>query len=198
MRSKRLVYTALALIATILVFSVGIAFAAEGHGEESVWNYGLTGKMTWRIVNSIVLIVALWYLLKNPIAGFFKERKAQIAKDLEDAKLQREKAEATLKEYEAKMAGMEQEIDRLKEELKKSADVEGEKIIANANRMAETMIESAKLAAEQEVRKAKAEIQAEGVDLAVEMAEALISEKIGDSDQKKIVDEYLSKVGGMQ
>jgi F-type H+-transporting ATPase subunit b len=154
--------------------------------------------MTWRIINSLVLLAALWYLLKKPIATFFKERKAQIAKDLEDAKLQREKAERTLKDYEAKMAGMEQEIERLKAELKKSAAAEGEKVVANADRMAATMVESAKLAAEQEVRKAKAELQAESVDLAVEMAEALIREKIGDDDQKKIIEEYLSKVGGMK
>jgi len=199
MKSKRLAWIAILLVATILSFSVGIAIAAsEGHGEETVWNYGFSGKMTWRIINSLVLIVVLWYLLKKPIATFFKERKAQIAKDLEDAKLQREKAERTLKDYEAKMAGMEQEIERLKAELKKSAAAEGEKVVANADRMAAAMVESAKLAAEQEVRKAKAELQAESVDLAVEMAEALISEKIGDDDQKKIVEEYLSKVGGMK
>jgi len=199
MRSKRLAWIAVLLVATILAFSVGIAFASsEGHGEENVWNYGFSGKMTWRIINSLVLLAALWYLLKKPIATFFKERKAQIAKDLEDAKLQREKAERTLKDYEAKMAGMEQEIERLKAELKKSAAAEGEKVVANADRMAATMVESAKLAAEQEVRKAKAELQAESVDLAVEMAEALIREKIGDDDQKKIIEEYLSKVGGMK
>jgi F-type H+-transporting ATPase subunit b len=96
------------------------------------------------------------------------------------------------------MAGMEQEIERLKAELKKSAAAESEKVVANADRMASAMVESAKLAAEQEVRKAKAELQAESVDLAVEMAEALIREKIGDDDQKKIVEEYLSKVGGMK
>ena len=199
MRSRRLAWMAILLIATILTFSVGIAFASsEGHSEESVWTYGFSGKMTWRIINSLVLIAALWYLLKKPIATFFRERKAQIAQDLEDAKLQRDKAERTLKDYEVKMAGMEQEIERLKAELKKSAAAESEKVVANADRMAATMVESAKLAAEQEVRKAKAELQAESVDLAVEMAEALISEKIGDDDQKKIVEEYLSKVGGMK
>ena len=199
MRSKRLTWIALLLVATILSFSIGIAFAAtEGHGEDSTWNYGVTGKMTWRIINSLVLLVVMWYLLKKPTATFFRERKAQIAKDLEDAKLQRERAERTLKEYEAKMAGMEKEIERLKAEIKKSADVESEKVLANADRMAAAMVESARLAAEQEVRKAKAELQAESVDLAVEMAEAVISEKIRDDDQKKIVEEYLSKVGGMK
>ena len=199
MRSKKLAWIAVLLVVTILAFSVGLAIASsEGHGEESIWNYGLTGKMTWRIINSLVLLAALWYLLNKPIATFFRERKAQIAKDLEDAKLQREKAERTLKDYEAKMAGMEQEIDRLKAELKKSAAAESEKVLANADRMAATMVESAKLAAEQEVRKAKVSLQTESVDLAVELAEALIREKINNDDQKKIVEEYLSKVGGMK
>ena len=47
-------------------------------------------------------------------------------------------------------------------ELKKAADVESEKVVPNADRMAAGMVEAAKLAAEQEVRKAKVDLEKRG------------------------------------
>ena len=64
--------------------------------------------------------------------------------------------------------------------------------------MAESMVEAAKVTAEQEVRKAKAALKAEAVELAVELAEALVREKINEGDHKRLVEEYLDKVGGMK
>jgi F-type H+-transporting ATPase subunit b len=60
------------------------------------------------------------------------------------------------------------------------------------------MVESAKVAADQEVRKAKMILKNEAVGLAVELAESLIREKINEDDRKRIVEEYLVKVGGMK
>ncbi len=121
-----------------------------------------------------------------------------IRRDLEDAKEQKAQAERKLKEYEDKLAGMEQELEGMRAELKKAADVESEKVVANAERMASSMVETAKLAAEQEVRKAKTALRNEAVELAMELAESLIREKINDTDRKKIVEDYLGKVGGMK
>ena len=129
---------------------------------------------------------------------FFSERKAQISKDLEEAKEQRDKAQALLTEYEKKLAGMEQELEKLRAELQKSADAESVKITANAEKMAGSMVEAAKLAAEQEVRKARSTLKNEAVAMAVQLAESLICEKINDADRKKIVEDYLVKVGGIK
>jgi F-type H+-transporting ATPase subunit b len=86
----------------------------------------------------------------------------------------------------------------MRDELRKAAGVESEKVVSNADRMAATMVESAKLAADQEVRKAKMILKNEAVGLAVELAESLIREKINEDDRKRIVEEYLVKVGGMK
>jgi F0F1-type ATP synthase membrane subunit b/b' len=61
-----------------------------------------------------------------------------------------------------------------------------------------SMVEAAKLAAEQEVRKARVILKNEAVGLAVQMAESLISEKINNTDRKNIIEDYLAKVGGMK
>ena len=93
---------------------------------------------------------------------------------------------------------MEKEVEKLRAELQKSADAESAKIEANAEKLSVSMVEAAKLAAEQEVRKARVTLKNEAVGLAVQMAESLIREKINDTDRKKIIEDYLVKVGGMK
>ena len=58
---------------------------------------------------------------------------------------------------------MEKEVEKLRAELQKSADAESAKIEANAEKMSVSMVEAAKLAAEQEVRKARATLKNEAV-----------------------------------
>jgi F-type H+-transporting ATPase subunit b len=179
----------------ILSLGVGAALASGGGEGPSPWNSWTIG---WRIINTIALLVLLGYFLKGPLSTFFKERTSQIERDLAEAREEREKAERTIKEYEAKMAGMEEELEKMRAALAKSAATESETVVANAERMAKGIVESARIAAEQEVRKAKTALRNEAVALAVKTAEAIVSEKITADDHKRIVEDYLAKVEGMK
>jgi F-type H+-transporting ATPase subunit b len=185
--------------AIFLVFPLVLLFAstalAAAEGGSSPWT---TSMLLWRVVNTVALLALLIYFLKKPLTNFFKERKAKIEKDLAEAVAQRQKAEELIKEYQSKLAGMEKELEKMRGELQKAAEGESQKVVANAEKMASAIIESAKIAAEQEVRKAKISLKDEAVTLAVEMAESLIREKISDDDRKRIVEDYLVKVGGMK
>lgn len=186
--------TSSVLTAIVLCFTVGAALASSGEGE-SPWNFTM---LLWRVINTAVLIGLLVYLLKKPLSKFFSERKTQIQRDLDEAREQQRKAEELIQEYKQKIAGMEQELDKLRAELKKSSEAENQKMIANAEKMAATTVEAARLAAEQEVRNAKIALKNEAVDLALKLAETMIREKINEADRQRIVEEYLVKVGGMK
>jgi F-type H+-transporting ATPase subunit b len=186
------------LVAILLMVGASVAFGAEagGHGEEaSTWT---TKLLAARVVNAVILIIVLIYFLRAPLANYFGERKRNIERELAEAKAQRAEAERTIEEYKAKIAGMEAELEKMRADLQKAAEAESHRVIENADRMAEAMIASAQLTAEQEVRKAKAALRDEAVELAVQMAESLISEKITDEDQQQIMGDYLAKVGGMK
>jgi len=189
----RLSLSAFLVLPLVLLFASTAVAAAEG--GSSPWT---TSMLLWRVVNTVALLALLAYFLKKPLVNFFKERKAKIEKDLADAVEQRQRAEELIREYQSKLAGMEQELQKMRGELQKAAEGESLKVISNAEKMASAIIESAKIAAEQEVRKAKIALKDEAVTLAVEMAESLIREKISEDDRKKIVEDYLVKVGGMK
>lgn len=186
------------LVFVLSLLAAGAALASGGgHGEEAGGTWTTT-LLTWRVLNTVALLALLVYFLKKPLVSYFKDRTAQIEKDLADAREQRAQAERTIREYEVKIAGMEEELGRMKAELAKSAEGEKRKVLLNADRMAEGIVEAAKIAAQQEVRKVRASLQNEAVDLAVATAEAIIKEKIGPEDHKKMVDDYLARIEGLK
>ena len=178
-----------------LVLWAGVASAAAAAEGEGTWS---TWMLFWRVVNTIALLAILVYFMKKPLVTFFSERKEQIAKDLEEAKEQRQRAEHLLAEYQQKIAGMEKELEKLRADLARAAEADSQRLIVTAEKMAAAMVESAKLTAEQEVRKAKQALKDESALLAVELAESLIRETINDDDRKRLVEEYFVKVGGMK
>jgi F-type H+-transporting ATPase subunit b len=183
------------VVLALVCVGAGSAAAASVADEAGPWT---VGKLIWRVINTLGLVVLLVYFLKKPLVTFFSERTAGIKQDIADAREMLLKAEATIKEYEAKIAGMEKELERMRGELRKAADAESEKVVANAERMSKGVVEAARLAGEQEVRKAKTELQNEAVTLAVKLAEALIRDKINEQDHQRLVQEYLAKVEGMK
>ncbi|MCA1961748.1 MAG: ATP synthase F0 subunit B, partial [Desulfomonile sp.] len=120
------------VVVVLLCVCASTALAASGGEEAGPWTIA---KLVWRVINTLALVVLLVYLLKKPLATFFSERTAGIKRDIAEAQEMRLKAEQTIKEYEAKIAGMEKELARMREELRKAADVESEKVVANADRM---------------------------------------------------------------
>lgn len=192
MFTVRLILVVVAVLATVLAPDVYASGAGEGASPWDSW------MLSWRVINTLALIILLVYLLKKPLQNFFSDRRTRIARELEDAREQRNRAEQTIQEYKVKLASMEAELEKMRAELRKSAETEKEKVLANAERMANAMVESAKVAAEQELRNAKMALKNEAVELAVQLAEALIRERINEDDRKRIVEDYLVKVGGMK
>ncbi len=181
-----------AVVPAILLSASNAMAASEGGSSWTPW------LLLWRVINTVALLALLVYFVKKPLVNFFQERKANIVRELEEAKEKRDEAIQLIEEYKLKMAGMEQELAKMSAELKKASESDSQKLVATAEELASSMIESAKMTAEQEVRKARILLKNEAVEMAMSMAEALIKEKINDQDRKRIVEDYLVKVGGMK
>lgn len=192
MKNRLQVLFYFAVIPLILLSATSAMAASDGGSSWTPW------LLMWRVINTVALVALLVYFVKKPLVNFFQERKSSIARELEEAKEKRDEAIRLIEEYKTKMAGMEQELAKMSGELKKSAESDSQKLVVNAEKIASAMIESAKVTAEQEVRKARILLKNEAVGLAMTMAEALIKQKINDQDRKRIVEDYLVKVGGMK
>jgi len=179
-----------AVFAFILPLLPLIARASEeGHGGG-----GGGHDMLWKVVNFVILVVALVIVWKKFVGKMLLKRGEDIKQAIEDAKVAKETADKKAAEYSTKLSMLDSRVAELHKELEAEGEADKKKILADAEAAAEKIMEQAKLTAEQEVRKAKAEIRQAAAELAVQMAEEILSKELNPADQEKLVKGYLENL----
>ena len=128
------------------------------------------------------------------IKGMLKDRHLKIRKDLDEARVLREQAEARLKEYEGRLANIEREIADIMAGIRKEADAEAQRIVGAAQEAANRMRKDAEFAISQEGRRLELELRREAAELAVDTARKLLTSKMTEADQKKLADTFVSEM----
>lgn len=194
-----------ALTVCAVIGTAGIIYASSGGGEGSSMT-GPHGSLSpaklkdfmWRVLNFAALMVILIKFLKKPLVDALKGRKQGIAAEFDDLEARRSEAERQYKEYESKLAGIDTELKDMVEKAIAQGQVEKEKIIEEANRAAESIKRQAEMAIQNEIMQAKRRLKIEVTDQAAAMAEEIIKNNLQPTDQDKLVEDYLIKVGGLK
>ncbi len=185
------------------------AAAASAHGEaahgdaEHGGGHGYSKKdyvldFMWRCVNFSILVGFLIYYARKPLMDFLFNRSKDIASAIERAEKMREEAEQKYNEYQKKIDTLDDEVARIVADFETDGEREKERIIERAKLEAEKIKKQVELTADSELQKAKFELQNEVGELAVKLAEELLGKNIGPQDQKKLIKDYLSKIGELQ
>jgi F-type H+-transporting ATPase subunit b len=188
--------------ATDAAHGQGDAHAAEGdhgggHGEGSLSPAKLKD-LFWRVINFIALMIILVKFGAKPIASALGGRQAAVKNELEDLESRRDDAEAQYREFEAKLATVEKDIDSIVEKAVAQAEVEKTKILEKAEQAVGDMKRQAELAIQNEIVEARRNLKNDVADQAAVMAEELIVKNLTPEDQVKIIENYLDKVGAAQ
>jgi len=190
MRRRRLVQMTF-LMAIILFLFSGLALAsADGDAAPKGW----LATDTYRVMNFVVLFVALFFLLKKPVSQALNGRIQGIKEQLADLESKKEEAEKQLASYNEKLAKLDEEAEQIVQDYIKQGNETKAKIIEAAKATAVKLEEQAKRNIEHEFKQAKTRLQEEVLERALTKAEEIIREKITADDQNKLVDEYLDKV----
>ena len=190
---KRL-YRIVPLLA-VLVLAVATACpAAEGGegGGRQIWD------MVWRIVNFLILVAILWKLLADKIKTYFSDRRIEIAEMIDTADKARTEAEKQFADYQSRLKNIDRDIQEIRDAIMGELEGEKQRIIEEGKVVAERIIEQAKWSAEQEIVKAKNSLRNQVVDMAGDMASGLVTNSMTPEDQKRLIEEYLDKVGKEQ
>ncbi len=182
------------LLILILLFCMGTAYAAGG---DSLSPEKLKDLM-WRVMNFAVLMFILIKFGAKPIGAALSGRREQIKEEIEDLETKRAEAEQSYKDFEAKLAGMEGEIDTIVEKAVAQAEVEKEKIIESAHKAADDIKRQAEMAIANEIVTVRRSLKNEMAEQATTMAEEIIIKNLTPDDQNKIIEDYLNKVGAIQ
>lgn len=197
--------TAFLALASALVLLTGtVALASEGggnaeqagHAEHHAVHFGMSE--VFQIINFILLICLLVYVYKKFAGDGFEKRSVGIRMAMEEAAEARRKAEEKHKEYQARLAQLDREIQGLVDRAREDAAQEREKLIAQAHQQAEKLVKQAELSASQEVETAKVELRKEAAELAAGMAAEVLKKAITAEDQRSWVETYIEKIGELR
>lgn len=189
--SRRSIYFSLLLSLLIVLLSVCMLYASgSGHGEDaSLWK-----GFAFKTLNAVIIIGLLVWMLAPKIKDFFSGRRQEIKESLETTAVQKADAEKQYREYAEKIDKASLEIDGIFEMIKAQGVVEKQKIIEDANKVAQKMKEDAQARLEQELKKASSQLRSEAVALSVEMSEEILKKNITAQDHEAMVKEYMDKV----
>lgn len=178
-------------IVAFFFFSISV-FAAEGahHADEGI-PYKL---IITQSVNFLVFVGIMVFLLRKELAKHFAQRKSAYLELVQRAEVARSEAEATRREVAEKL----QKMEATAEASMKQAEVEAEemhkKMMIEAAALSERMKSEAKKTAEMEIERARVELREEILRLASDQAEKSLREKIGETEKKRLQNEFADKI----
>ncbi|HNY66908.1 MAG TPA: ATP synthase F0 subunit B [Deltaproteobacteria bacterium] len=190
-RLPKIIPLLVVLVFALVTLALASAGGEGGGGDESspVWT------MIWRIFNFLVLMALLWKLLADKIKTYFVDRRAEIAQMIEEADKAKADAQKQFAEYNQKLQNVEKDIQEIKDAIMGELEGEKQRILDEGKVAAERIVAQAKWSAEQEVLKAKNALRNQVVDMAGDMAAGLVTNSMTPDDQKRLIAEYLDKVG---
>lgn len=187
---------AVILGAGLLMYMSGAALASEAAGGHEAAHHALNWwDFFLRFLNFAIMATILFKLLNKPVANFLSSRREGIASTLAELEQKKAEADQTAAEYQAKLAALDAETQKIVAEYVKEGEAEKAKIIEAAKKQAEYIKEQARIAIQQEVKAARDDLQSEVADLSVVAAEEILKKNIMLDDHKRLVQEFMAKVG---
>lgn len=175
------------LVLLLLPFFISMVSADEEHSSNFRDFIG-------KAVNFIVLFGGLAYFLYKPIRNFLQKRSQEIEQGLKEAADAQREAELKLREANARLATLEDEIEKLKKEAEIEGRKEREKVIQLAQQEAERIKYFAKQEIEMLMRAGIQDLKQYTAELASALAEERIKKKMSPEDQSFLIDKSIEKL----
>lgn len=179
-----------ALVVFLILFYANLAFAAgAGHGGDfKDWAF--------KTINFAILVFLIVKFLGKPIKNYLAQRKELIEKSIKESQEAKELAQRALREVEEKLKLKDKEIQDILDSARKIGEQEKAQIMQEADRMKEKILEQARTNIEFEVKMAKDALRLEAAELAIQLSEQKLKEKVSPEVQEKLLQESIKIIEG--
>lgn len=153
--------------------------------------------INWNLLFSIITVLVLILILKRfffeKVKRFMDERKTQVAEQFQKADEAENQARKKLDEYNEILAGAEKEKRAIIAGAMESAKVQADSVLDEARKEAADIREKTRIQIEKEKVAARKEIHNEASELAVQVAEKILENKLDADAQASVIDEIISR-----
>ena len=147
------------------------------------------------LINFGILDLILKHFFWDKIKAVIDERENYIEERLTKADEDTEKARMYLIENERILKAAKEEGKKIIEKKKEKANKIYDEIVDDANNEAKSILDRAQLDIEREKEKAQYELKEQVVNLAIDLSTKALGEKIEDTKQRELINDFITKVG---
>ena len=166
----------------------------RGEGEQGAEHSEGILPVIARLFNFAVLVGALYYFLRSPVAAYLASRDTQIRQDLVTAKEMREAATSELAKIDAKLKALPAELEALRKQGVEDVAAERTRIASAAATERQRLLEHTRREIQMQLRIARRELVEHAAQLAVDVARSRIVGTITPEDQLRLVDRYAAQL----
>ena len=153
----------------------------------------------WTFIATIANLFIQVYLIKRflfkPVNEVLEKRRQLTDKEIADARTAKTEAEDLKAEYEANMADARAEAAAIVQSAQKEAEARADELVRAAQSQAAGIKAKAEADIAQERKKAINEVKNEIGGIAVEIAGKVVEKEIQEEDHRKLIDQFIEKVG---
>ncbi|WP_051931920.1 F0F1 ATP synthase subunit B [Clostridium sp. KNHs214] len=152
-------------------------------------------KIIFAMINFLVLFLILKHFLFQSVTEFMKNRRDKIENDIYSAKKDKEDAFRLKEENQKLLINSAQEGKEIVGKYKEKAEKVYDEILNNANTEAKRIIKRAEVDIQREKEKAQQEVKEQVIDLSIVLSEKVLEKAIDEKEHRKIIEDFIAKVG---
>src|SRR2546423_3036361 len=167
--------------------------------ESAPW-WNKPGLELWKFVNLTLFVIALVYILtrKVKLGEALRARRESIKRELLRAREERNAALEKLEDVEARLARLDQETAAIRDQSRREADEERERIRLATEEDARKMLEQAQREIESAGKAARQQLREFAAEQSVRLAEEMIRRDIRPEDDARLLKLEIEELGGVK
>ena len=187
MRTSREWWPSLGRVFFLVLLVAMPALAQEGEASPADSTVG----WIFRWLNFVLVFGAIAWAIRKYGAPYFRQHADEISQQIAESARAREAAERQRREMQAKLAGLDDEVMRIRAAAKRDADAKAQRLRDQAHAEAEKIQRVAREEIAAAEREARMGLKILGARLALDRAEKLVREEITPQAEEVLFREFL-------
>lgn len=158
------------------------------------------GFEVWKFFNLALFVGLLLFILfrKANLGQAFQTRRESIKNELEKARQERDEALAKLKEVEARIANLDEQVATIKANTKQEAAAERARIVQSTEEEITKLTSQGQRDIENAARTARKDLQRFTAEQSVRLAEEMLKREIRPEDDARLIARNIEELGAAQ
>lgn len=180
--------------AAIVAGAVSEGAAAEPYGARIRFLGIELPSGAWHLLNFVILVGFLYWVMRKVARAGQASKRQKINDAIAEATALRDEMRAKFQEYDSRMKNVDERMNQLVADARAEAELERKKAVEEADALAKRVREDARAVADQEIARAKRELQEEQIAQAATLAEGILRANVNAGDQERLGDDFLEKL----